>query len=80
MTTTLADPRTEQVQRNADDVDHVICWDCGWKPGMPMLCGAPDDGTPVHDGPCPHPTCPLCELEWERHERTHRPWWKRWLP
>lgn len=75
--TTLTDPRTDLVRLAADEVDHVICKDC-WKPGMPMLCGEHDDG-PVRDD-CDHPTCPLCEVEWDRHVRRlgHRV--RRWLP
>lgn len=70
MSTILADPRTEQVQRNADDVDHIVCAIC-WKPGRPSLCGMSDnerDGEDFCPEDCPHSTCPLCEVELDRHE------------
>lgn len=66
MTPTLADPRTDLVRRAADDVDHLVCPDC-WTPGTPAMCGEPDDGSWCRED-CGHPTCPMCEIEWEHHE------------
>lgn len=81
MSTTLTDPRTELVLANADDVECITCEVC-WSPGKPMVCGRPDyrDDAELCPDDCGHPTCPMCEAEWDSHERSHRPWWKRWLP
>lgn len=78
---TLADPRTSLVLANADNLHHVVCEQC-WRPGLPMVCGAADSGEPDEFCPdgCGCTPCPLCAEAWTRHERSHRPWWKRWLP
>lgn len=71
--TMVVDPRTEIVDRAADSLDHIFCGDC-WEPGMPMLCGSPDDPTSeiCPDESCGHPTCSMCEYEWEIHwDRFH---------
>lgn len=64
--TTTADPRTEQIQRAADEIHHATCEDC-WKPGMPMFCGQPDDGEDFCPDGCTCAPCPLCAELWERH-------------
>lgn len=62
----LCDPRTELVEESADSICHVFCNDC-WVPGQPMMCGEPDNNGPECPENCGHPTCSMCELEWERH-------------
>jgi hypothetical protein len=81
MSQTLTDPRTELVLLNSDDIHHLTCDDC-WVPRTPMLCGLRWEALKGIDCPddCGCPSCPLCEEEWVRHLRSHRPWWKRWLP
>lgn len=69
-TTTTTDPRTEDVARAADDVDHIYCGDCSTT-DMPMMCGARSEGPDCGDG-CGHPTCPMCEIEWEGHRCLNR--------
>lgn len=78
MTATTTDPRTDLVRLAADNVDHIVCDDC-WSPGMPMLCGEPDDGE-EHPEDCGHPRCPMCADECDRHSCPRLPWWRRWLP
>lgn len=61
------DPRTDQVQRAAEDVDHYYCGDC-WMPGEPMMCGKPDRGEEeCTEEDCRHPACPLCVIELKDH-------------
>lgn len=79
MTIMATDPRTEQVQDAADDVEHIYCVDC-WVPGMPLLCGESTEngGEECEAGheDCRHPTCPMCEYEFERHKCPELPsWW-----
>ena len=52
--------------RNIEDVEHIFCGDCH-VPGDPMMCGAPDDGSEIHDEGCGHPLCSMCVIEWEPH-------------
>lgn len=62
----VVDPRTEQVLRAADNVDHIFCDTCS-PLGTWVMCGEPDPGDECPcDGRCT--PCPMCELEWERHE------------
>lgn len=67
MTTAQADPRTEQIQQAADNVDHIYC-DCA---PYVLLCGKPVD---PDEGECPngyncteHPECPLCVMADNAH-------------
>lgn len=64
--TTITDPRSELIQWTADNLDHLVCDYC-WLPGMPMLCGDPDDGCDACPEECGHPECPMCGEELLRH-------------
>lgn len=67
MSTTLVDPRTEQVREAAENVEHIFCGECH-DPDGPMLCGARFDGEICPDD-CGHPECPVCWELWLIHDR-----------
>jgi len=86
-TVTLSDRRTLVAREGAGTVCHLVCSRCVrsevWRPGSPMLCGAPDEVGAFCAAFCRQPVCSGCAQRSREHFRTmHRMWWilswRRW--
>lgn len=76
MTTALSDPRTEQVQRSADNLCHIVCDEC-----FPVvsdadmsLCGESLAGTDLCEAEkCRCPKCSMCVMAFRPHVEKFHP-------